>query len=276
MPRHALEAFGVSLVLVFLCSVLAAPLVADYGLAARIPAVQLGLAGAAFYVLRRHRLPLAAAVPRIGLGPRVLLASLLLGLGALLVSGATSARLYDFRGGHARQLSEQTELLVAQVGAVAAVALYGLLVPLSEELLFRGVVLRGLLGRWPPAAAIAVSTLAFAVYHVHPVHILIAFLLGLVCAYAVIRSGSFWAGAAVHASNNSAALIAALTLGGDRAAGPLAPGWGALGLLFLLFGARLLPYGGSGSSGPPGPPGGSTTSPKAVRSARPQISPGGL
>lgn len=45
-----------------------------------------------------------------------------------------------------------------------------IIAPLTEEWVFRGLILRGLLGRWRPAAAIAVSALLFALIHFNPAH----------------------------------------------------------------------------------------------------------
>ena len=56
---------------------------------------------------------------------------------------------------------------------------------------------------------IAIITL-FALFHLHPVHMLVAFLLGALAAVTVVVSGSLWPAVVVHVANNSASAVPAL------------------------------------------------------------------
>lgn len=91
-----------------------------------------------------------------------------------------------------------------------------LLVPLAEELVFRGTVLRTLLqsplsaNHSPRASAwtaIAISALIFSVSHINPAQMPHAFVIGLLLGWMYWRTGSILPGIAFHWANNSAAYI---------------------------------------------------------------------
>ena len=102
----------------------------------------------------------------------------------------------------------------------------GLMAPLAEEFVFRGAILRTLLG-WSsthplhpispplgrgrgwvsPAAAIVISALLFAIVHLNPAQMPYAFIAGLLLGWMYWRTGSILPGMAYHWANNSAAYI---------------------------------------------------------------------
>ena len=79
--------------------------------------------------------------------------------------------------------------------------------PLFEEWLCRGLILRGLLQKTSPAAAIVVSAAFFAVLHMNPWQALPAFLLGLLFGYVYYRTGSLKLTMLMHCANNTLAVI---------------------------------------------------------------------
>ncbi|HSO27479.1 MAG TPA: CPBP family intramembrane glutamic endopeptidase, partial [Anaerolineales bacterium] len=92
-------------------------------------------------------------------------------------------------------------------GGLAMIALAGLVVPLAEELFFRGLLYTWLRGRWGFAPAAAVSALIFGVVHLEPSVAGTAFILGLILAWLYERSGSLWTAVLVHAMNNSIQIL---------------------------------------------------------------------
>lgn len=74
--------------------------------------------------------------------------------------------------------------------------------PLTEEPLFRGIVLRGLLRRHGAGASCVVSALLFALIHLNPPQLLPAFLLGLLLAGVYLRTKSLWPCVGLHAVIN--------------------------------------------------------------------------
>lgn len=91
-------------------------------------------------------------------------------------------------------------------------ALGVLLVPLGEELIFRGVIF-GWMRRWPLPIAVIVSALVFAVMHGFSVVFPVALVLGIVTAMIYHRSGSIWPAVMLHAVNNGIAFGVSLLSG---------------------------------------------------------------
>ncbi|WP_181779425.1 CPBP family intramembrane glutamic endopeptidase [Pseudonocardia pini] len=94
---------------------------------------------------------------------------------------------------------------------VIMLLLAGLAVPLAEEMLYRGVAYSAL-RRYGPVAAALGSSAVFGLLHMAPVVIVVAFLLGLVNAVLVERTGSLWPAVASHVVFNLSALVLAATL----------------------------------------------------------------
>ncbi|MBD2070649.1 CPBP family intramembrane metalloprotease [Leptolyngbya sp. FACHB-671] len=84
---------------------------------------------------------------------------------------------------------------------VLATLFIGLLVPLVEELLFRGVITNALL-RYSPLIGVVGSTLIFALAHGINTVFPVALVFGLISAEMFRRSGSVWPGVIAHVINN--------------------------------------------------------------------------
>jgi membrane protease YdiL (CAAX protease family) len=84
----------------------------------------------------------------------------------------------------------------------------GLLAPLAEELFFRGLVQRWFSARFGFWPAVFISSAIFAAGHADSIGVVASsFVLGLVLAALYDRSRSLWLTIAVHATNNSAAVV---------------------------------------------------------------------
>ena len=81
------------------------------------------------------------------------------------------------------------------------------LAPLFEEWLCRGLVLRGLLRKISPAAAISVSAAFFAVLHMNPWQAIPAFAMGMLFGYVYYRTGSLKLTMFMHCVNNTMAVL---------------------------------------------------------------------
>ena len=105
-------------------------------------------------------------------------------------------------------------LFSGPVAAALVIVLGGLVVPLGEELLFRGLaypVLRRL-GR---VLAIVLTAGVFALAHGLNVVFAAAFLLGVVNAVLYERTGSIWPAVASHATFNTISFVLVLAVGGQ-------------------------------------------------------------
>ena len=79
--------------------------------------------------------------------------------------------------------------------------------PFFEEWLCRGMIMRGLLGRMSPFAAITVSAAFFAVIHLNPWQAIPAFILGLLFGLVYYKTGSLKLTMMMHCVNNTMAAI---------------------------------------------------------------------
>ncbi len=94
-----------------------------------------------------------------------------------------------------QSVGKQTSYLSALFAAVV-------IAPLTEEVVFRGIILKGLLAHYTQNRAIVWSAILFGLIHLNPWQFPGAFVLGLVFAYWVIQTGSLWPAILGHALNN--------------------------------------------------------------------------
>ncbi|MEA5445415.1 CPBP family intramembrane glutamic endopeptidase [Gammaproteobacteria bacterium AB-CW1] len=208
---------------------------------ARVGAMQVACLLTIALVVGTGRLAIA---PTLGLARcswSSLVAALLLGGGLMVLVAATLARLYYLGEAedHARAVDEVLGEARVQLGGLTLALMVVAFAPLSEELLFRGLILRGMLDRFPPWAAVLVTTVLFAMLHAHPVHSLVTGVLGLACAIVVIRQGSIWPAVIMHAAwNGSAMLMDETGVPGVLPLWTIAPALVMIGGGILLMGRR--------------------------------------
>jgi membrane protease YdiL (CAAX protease family) len=79
--------------------------------------------------------------------------------------------------------------------------------PALEELVFRGIVLRGLLKNYAPWVAISQSALLFGLVHLNPALTVAAGFIGLLLGWLYYRTQSLWLCMAMHSLHNFLAFI---------------------------------------------------------------------
>lgn len=77
-----------------------------------------------------------------------------------------------------------------------------LIAPVLEEVIFRGVVLKDLLGRYSPLKAIAVSSFLFGLVHLNPWQFVSAFGMGIIGGWIFWKTNNLILPIIVHISNN--------------------------------------------------------------------------
>ncbi len=102
--------------------------------------------------------------------------------------------------------------LVPDMGRVIGTSWAGLVLaviigPLVEEIVFRGLILRGLLGHTRPWAAIFVSAVLFALMHFNPAQLPVALALGLALGWIYMRTRSLGLCFLGHGVNNLSASL---------------------------------------------------------------------
>lgn len=79
--------------------------------------------------------------------------------------------------------------------------------PVTEELFFRGLILRGLLKRYSTVTAIVWTSILFGVIHMNPYQIGGAFVVGIFLGWLMLRTGSLWPCLLAHSLFNLHALV---------------------------------------------------------------------
>jgi sodium transport system permease protein len=120
-------------------------------------------------------------------------------------------------------------------GLLGSLFLFALTPAVCEELFFRGLILRGLLTRVAPGAAIAITAAVFGLYHVDIYRLLPTTLLGGMLGFIAWRSGSLGPAILAHFVNN-AVLVCLGMADLDRRLETL----GAVAQIGMLTGAAVL------------------------------------
>lgn len=177
------------------------------------------------YVVRtRYGLPLADLGVRLDRWTVWLAAGLIIGGLAIPLSVQVEKAAIILVGlivgpGRAEAMAEQEHLSDVLAGILRGpltpaelgwiLLLVGVIVPIGEELFFRGFVY-GTLRRWGVGLATALSAVLFAAVHQQIVHALPIFVLGAVLAVLYERTRSLVGPIAVHAVNNVVAILSLL------------------------------------------------------------------
>ena len=89
----------------------------------------------------------------------------------------------------------------------------GIIAPIAEEFLFRGVVFNTLKKRFSPVWTIVIQGVLFGVFHLNLVQGSYATLLGMVFGYVTYKTKSLWPAIIMHIVNNSMSFIITIVLG---------------------------------------------------------------
>lgn len=90
---------------------------------------------------------------------------------------------------------------------ILAIAVVG---PVLEELLFRGAVTKVLLQKYSPTKAILFSALIFGIFHINPVQVVGASIIGLLLAWIYYKTASLIPCILIHILNNSLSVYLSL------------------------------------------------------------------
>ena len=99
--------------------------------------------------------------------------------------------------------------IVQELPLGSALVVLALLPGVCEELIFRGVLARGLASRWHPALAVGLSALLFSGYHLSAVQAIPTLLLGLALGTLALRTRSLVPGMLAHVLNNASVIVVA-------------------------------------------------------------------
>ncbi len=86
--------------------------------------------------------------------------------------------------------------------ALLALLALGAVVPLAEELLFRGLLFGALESRVSPPMTVGITAMIFGIYHGQPGPVAACTVMGLILGWIRLRTGSIWPTVTIHAANN--------------------------------------------------------------------------
>jgi membrane protease YdiL (CAAX protease family) len=167
----------------------------------RLPTSSIGLAGGAW----ARRLVAAVIASGAALGGNIVGQNLTIFAAGLFV-GSQAATDFVTKQSASTPVFRLLREFHAPADIVMLVVLVGFVVPVGEEIFFRGLAygaFRRALGRH---AAVLASAVFFAAAHVQPVEFFPILILGMILAYLYEYTGSLMPGMIAHAVNNLAAL----------------------------------------------------------------------
>jgi len=124
-----------------------------------------------------------------------------LGLLALFGTSHIITELMTFMPGYESLLADYQKMFAGQNPFLLLIG--GVLIgPICEEIIFRGIILEGLLKKYNPTKAIIFSALIFGLIHGQPIQVIGAFFAGLVLGWIYLKTKSLWVCGAAHIINN--------------------------------------------------------------------------
>jgi len=99
------------------------------------------------------------------------------------------------------------KIFESDYGIYGAILKVVIMAPVIEELIFRGVIMHGLMRNYSKFTAVFVSALMFALFHLNPWQFPATFILGLVLGILMLRTRNIYLCILGHAINNGLVLI---------------------------------------------------------------------
>lgn len=106
-----------------------------------------------------------------------------------------------------KEMDKALEGLLMETPLVSTIAAIAVLPAFAEEIVFRGVLARGLRRQHPAWLAVVISSGVFGIYHLIPQQVVATFLLGCILGFLTLRSRSIVPAIVVHVLNNAIAII---------------------------------------------------------------------
>lgn len=108
---------------------------------------------------------------------------------------------------HDEAYNSVAEEMFAETGIVTQLVVIGVIAPIAEEIIFRGLVFRRLRDYVGFMWAAVASSLMFGIYHGNVTQAIFAFIMGMLFAAIYEHYGTMWATIAAHMANNTFAAI---------------------------------------------------------------------
>jgi len=99
------------------------------------------------------------------------------------------------------------KIFESDYGIYGAILKVVILAPIIEEMIFRGVIMHGLMRNYSGTTAVFVSALMFALFHLNPWQFPATFILGILLGILMVRTGNLLLCILGHAINNGLVLV---------------------------------------------------------------------
>ncbi len=154
-----------------------------------------------------YRAPFSQILPFRHFHSSIAVPALFISMGASVIGFAASVMLSSFLSLFG-VMPVMSDFSIPEEPAAAFLFLLNLtvLAPITEEIVFRGVIMNTL-RRFGDCFALLLSSLLFAAVHMNLVQMPNAFIMGLVIGYFTLCTGSLWTGICIHILNNSLVLL---------------------------------------------------------------------
>ncbi len=171
-----------------------------------------------FYGLAKNKIKLKSLFTKsvVGFGPMVVLCIMALGVNTL---ASYIVALLDYLLAPVGLSVPQEDIFTGVTDPVAIVFMFLTVVvvaSITEEVLFRGVILKSL-SKYSTAFAAVVSSLLFGLIHGNIPQFVFAFMVGMIMSYITIKTGSIIPAIVIHAFNNFFALSSQVLVSYDIA-----------------------------------------------------------
>lgn len=100
-----------------------------------------------------------------------------------------------------------TRIFENDYGVYGAVIKVAIIAPIIEEMIFRGIIMHGLMRNYSPFTAVSVSALMFALFHLNPWQFPATFILGILLGILMYRTRNIILCILGHAINNGLVLF---------------------------------------------------------------------
>ncbi len=111
--------------------------------------------------------------------------------------------------------------------------------PILEELIFRGIILDGLLKKYSPIKSILISSLLFGLVHLNPWQFITGLIIGVFSGWVYYRTRSLSFSIIIHATANLSGFLTRFIIDTDSSIGNLVPD-SVLSNLFLVIVSSIL------------------------------------
>ncbi len=195
----------ISIVLTIVAAVLAPSLIAQPLFLGFANLFAIGLVFA--WGVRKSSSSLRRTLPLIPIQAQLILPMLLVVIGLSIVTSEVGNLVTTLLPIPQGLLNYFTNVLGGGVSLWGSLFTVGVVAPLTEEFLFRGLILRGFLGSYSVRKAVVASAILFGLFHLNPWQFTGAVSAGIVFGWWRVRTGSLWPCLIGHALLNLVALV---------------------------------------------------------------------